>query len=260
MDADAKSAIIEAWRSAKYPIVFTGAGISTESGLPDFRSVRGLWRMNPESLATMDALEKTPNDFYFFYQWRIAQLWDSKPNEGHLDLAKLEKAGLVKSIITQNVDGLHQMAGSKSVFELHGTLRTVRCIKCHSVMDSRTLLPNSLLSEEQYKSGLYHYGEECSCRLCEGKLRPNVVLFGEELPEQTWKDAMGACEMTDFMVSIGSSLAVSPANMCPQIAKNAGAKLLLINNDPTPLDKQANWVVSQNAGTLLNEIARELLK
>ena len=130
------SEIAKAWKKAKRVVVFTGAGMSTESGLPDFRSAQGMWKQRPESLATLKALSETPAEFYFFYQWRIQKLGEVYPNAGHLALALLEKQGHVQHLITQNVDGLHQSAGSKNVAELHGTLKTVSCLQCQNHYDA----------------------------------------------------------------------------------------------------------------------------
>lgn len=243
--------IVDAWKKAKTPVVFTGAGMSTESGLPDFRSQQGLWKTRPESLATMDALETRPNDFYFFYQWRIAALQKVIPNAGHLTLAALERAGTLQQIITQNVDGLHQRAGSKKVIELHGSLRTVRCRVCKTVSDSRNMLPNGDGWESDYAAGRYLYGEECKCSKCGGLLRPEVVMFGESLPETAWKEAEAISKKADLFVVLGSSLAVSPANYCPQMALAGGAQLLIVNQEPTDLDGQATWVIRDSIGKVL---------
>ena len=175
--------IASVWETAATTVVFTGAGMSTESGLPDFRSKQGLWKQRPESLATMAALQQTPDEFYFLYQWRIQQLWSVEPNAGHLALAQLEKAGRVSHLITQNVDGLHHRAGSSRVSELHGSLKTVSCLKCKSRFDSRQLLPKVEGWEADYQNGSYHHGTECRCPACGGLLRPDVVLFGESLPD-----------------------------------------------------------------------------
>lgn len=249
--------IVDAWKKAKTPIVFTGAGMSTESGLPDFRSQQGLWKTRPESLATMDALETRPNDFYFFYQWRIAELLKVQPNEGHLILSAMERAGTVRQIITQNVDGLHQRAGSKQVIELHGSLRTVRCRGCKSVFDSRTMLPASEGWQSDYATGRYRYGDECKCSKCGGLLRPEVVMFGEALPEAARKEAESISRNADFFVVLGSSLAVSPANYCPQLALNNGAQLLIVNQEPTALDAQATWVIRDGIGKVLLALAAQ---
>lgn len=247
--------IASAWNAAAVPIVFTGAGMSTESGLPDFRSRQGLWKQRPESLATLAAMYQTPDEFYFFYQWRIQRLWAVEPNAGHLALALLEKEGRVKHVITQNVDGLHHRAGSIHVSELHGTLKTVSCLKCRSHFDSRQLLPNREGWEGDYQNGNYHHGPECRCPECRGGLRPDVVLFGESLPEDAWKKSQEWSRKADLFVVIGSSLAVSPANYLPQMAVEGGAKLLIINQEATPLDPMATWCLRDKAAETLPVIA-----
>ena len=250
--------IASVWRNAVTTVVFTGAGMSTESGLPDFRSKQGLWKQRPESLATMAALQQTPDEFYFFYQWRIQQLWSVEPNAGHLALAQLEKANRVSHVITQNVDGLHHRAGSSRVSELHGSLKTVSCLKCQSRFDSRQLLPKVEGWEADYQNGSYHHGKECRCPACGGLLRPDVVLFGESLPEEAWKTSQEWSRKADLFVVIGSSLVVSPANYLPQMAVEAGAKLLIINQEPTPLDQLATWRLQAKAAEAITAIAQAL--
>mgnify|MGYP003591623382 CR=1 FL=1 len=250
--------IVRQWRQAKNPVVFTGAGMSTESGLPDFRSAKGLWKFKPEQLATLDALRRVPHEFYRFYQSRIAQSLEVSPNIGHTILADLEKQGRIRTVITQNVDGLHQRAGSGSVIELHGTLRTVSCLQCGTEVDSKTMLPASMTSEKYSNAGSYEYGKECECSRCGGLLRPDVILFGESLPEQAWQDAVRASMNADFFIALGSSLLVSPANYCPRLAVENGARLLIINNDPTPLDDIATWVIHKPIGAVLADIAKRL--
>ena len=257
-EIDGLDAIINAWTKAKNPVVFTGAGMSTESGLPDFRSAQGLWKTRPENLATLTALKNNPNDFYYFYQWRIARLWDVSPNAGHLSLASMQQLGLINKLITQNVDGLHQRAGSTNVIELHGSLRTVSCMGCKSEFKSTIMLPARETWEEEYITGVYQYGSECFCPQCKGILRPDVVLFGEQLPRENWDDAVAASKDADFFVALGSSLTVSPANFCPQLALESGAKLLIINNEPTPLDDKATWVVNESIGDVLSVIATRM--
>ena len=248
--------IARAWKTANTVVVFIGAGMSTESGLPDFRSKQGLWKQRPESLATMAALQQTPDEFYFFYQWRIQQLWSVEPNAGHLALAQLERDGRVSHVITQNVDGLHHRAGSSRVSELHGSLKTVSCLKCQSRFDSRQLLPGLEGWEERYQNGSYHRGAECRCPSCGGLLRPDVVLFGESLPEEAWKISQEWSRKADLFVVIGSSLVVSPANYLPQLAVESGAKLLIINQEPTPLDHLATWTIKVKAAEILPVIAQ----
>ena len=250
--------IASVWRNAATTVVFTGAGMSTESGLPDFRSKQGLWKQRLESLATMEALQQTPDEFYFFYQWRIKQLWSVEPNPGQLALAQLEKANRVSHVITQNVDGLHHRAGSGRVSELHGSLKTVSCLKCQSRFDSRQLLPKVEGWEADYQSGSYHHGVECRCPSCGGLLRPDVVLFGESLPEEAWKISQEWSRKADLFVVIGSSLVVSPANYLPQMAVEAGAKLLIINQEPTPLDHLTTWCLQAKAVEAMTAIAQAL--
>ena len=246
--------IASAWQTAATTVIFTGAGMSTESGLPDFRSKQGLWKQRPESLATMTALQQTPDEFYFFYQWRIQQLWSVEPNAGHLALGQMEKAGRVSHLITQNVDGLHHRAGSSRVSELHGSLKTVSCLKCQRRFDSRQLLPKRVGWEVDYQNGSYHHGVECRCPACGGLLRPDVVLFGESLPDEAWKTSQEWSRRADLFVVVGSSLVVSPANYLPQMAVEAGAKLLIINQEPTPLDQLATWRLQAKAAETLTTV------
>jgi NAD-dependent deacetylase len=250
--------IANAWRNARTVVVFTGAGMSTESGLPDFRSAQGMWKQRPESLATLNALSQTPADFYFFYQWRILKLGQVSPNAGHLALTLLEKTGQVHHVITQNVDGLHQLAGSEQVSELHGTLKSIRCQQCGSSFASRELLPTREGWEAEYQRGDYQIGPECFCRKCGGNLRPDVVLFGEALPNEAWRQSKEWSSKADLFVVIGSSLVVSPANLLPQTAVQAGAKLLIINQEPTPLDHMATWRLRDKAAESLRAIVEKL--
>ena len=241
--------IAAAWREARRPVLFTGAGMSTESGLPDFRSARGLWKTRAESLATLDALRIMPDEFYFFYQWRIANVLGVEPNNGHKALARLERAGRLPTIITQNVDG------SRDVIELHGTMSTVSCLDCRAAYPSSVLVPAGETWREEHAAGKYRHGRECHCRICGGRLRPDVVLFGEALPSGAWDRAVDVSRQSDFFVVIGSSLAVSPANLCPEIAKKSDARLVIINQEPTPLHGKADWCIDGSCGPALQAIA-----
>ena len=258
IEQDKVAEIAKAWIQAQNVVVFTGAGMSTESGLPDFRSVQGLWKTRPESLATLDALKQQPDEFYFFYQFRIKKLSDVIPNQGHQALATLQQKRNL-TVITQNVDGLHQKSNTNNVIELHGSLRTVRCLTCAAVYDSNKLLPQNSTWEEEYKQGNYHCGEECFCSQCGGRLRPEVVLFGENLPDKAWEAAVKHSKNADFYVVLGSSLAVSPANYLPQLALQNGSKLLIINHDPTPLDHFATWVIHSSIGNVLRVIKDKII-
>ncbi len=217
--------------------VLTGAGMSTTSGLPDFRGKDGLWKnRDPRLLASISAMDNNRDEFVEFYRHRIRMLQGVEPNAGHRILAGWERAGLLKGIITQNVDGLHQAAGSEKVHELHGSLKVVRCSSCRA----------------QYDSGVFL--ERADCPECGGMLRPGVVLFGEMLPEGPMEAAGDLSETASCFLVLGSSLEVSPANGYPMIAKRSGARLFIINMTPTPLDHLADEVIHADIVGALGEI------
>ena len=221
---------------ASYTVVFTGAGMSTESGLPDFRSNKGLWKkFNPDELAHVNAIYEQPKAFTEFYRKRLQDVTSFKPHEGHEILADWEKRMFIKGIITQNVDGFHHDAGSKNVLELHGALRSLYCDGCqekHSV--------------SAYIEGIFH------CHHCGGIIRPGVALFGENLPEKTFQRAEVETLKADLFIVLGSSLTVSPANMFPMLAYENGAQLIIVNREPTPLDRYATM-------TIQNQTIKEVL-
>lgn len=225
-------------KDSKHTVVFTGAGMSTESGLPDFRSTnRGLWRKkDPSKIASVDALNHHVEDFIEFYRERVLGVKEFGPHKGHQILADWEKNGLIQSIITQNVDGFHQAAGSRHVHELHGTLQELHCQSCGKIYDS-----SAYLNED------YH----CSC---DGILRPSIVLFGELLPEDAFSAAFEHAKKADLFIVLGSSLSVTPANQFPEIAKQNGARLVIVNQEKTPLDDYADEVVfDRKIGAYLEE-------
>ena len=246
----------ELWKNAKKVIILSGAGMSTASGLPDFRSKTGLWKQRPESLATINALKNTPKDFYFFYQWRIDKLWHIEPNDGHVMIANAEKKGLIDLIVTQNVDGLHQRAGAQNVVEVHGTLNTISCIQCNSVYDSKTMLQDVNWDEQNPED--FVPGKECYCTKCGGQLRPDVVLFGEQLPRKNWQKAVHVANDADLVIVLGSSLLVGPANSLPEYTLDNNGKLIIINNDSTYLDDRADIVINNDIPTTLLEIEKFL--
>ena len=225
--------------NSKYAVVFTGAGMSTESGLPDFRSAaKGLWKMkDPAKYASVDALYNNRNEFAEFYGLRIENLLKYSPHKGHFILADLEKEGKVKSIITQNVDGYHQEAGSENVIELHGKIYELHCLSCGAIYPCKRYL------EEK--------GSICNCG---GFIRPSVVLFGEGLPQEAMDKAYEETMKADLFIVLGSSLAVSPANQYPLIAKRNGAKLAIINLEPTIMDSYFDLVINDRSiGEYLEE-------
>jgi len=236
--------IAELLRNSKYTVVFTGAGMSTESGLPDFRTKNtGLWEnVDPTLIASVDSMNRDVERFFQFYRERVLGVKDCLPHIGHELLVEWEKSGIIDSIITQNVDGFHNRAGSKNVMELHGTLQTVHCQQC-----------GLEFSSEKYETNHFY----CTCG---GKLRPSVVLFGEGLPEEPFVKAIKESEKADLFIVLGSSLTVTPANQFPLLAKEHGAKLVIVNLEPTEFDGYADLVINdRKIGELLIEINEKLV-
>lgn len=196
--------------TSRNTVVLTGAGMSTESGLPDFRSKDGWWRsIDPLTVATIDALENNYEVFRDFYQYRIEMLQRYEPHEGHAILAKWEQEGLLHSIATQNVDGFHTDAGSVRVAELHGNLTTIRCHACGKPAE-----PASFLADK-------------ACEHCKGRLRPAVVLFGESLPEHSWNQALQWFHAAELVIVIGTSLQVAPTSQLPRYISGRSAYINL---------------------------------
>src|SRR5690625_1467332 len=227
-------------QSAKHTVIYTGAGMSTESGLPDFRSEgRGLWkRFNPDELANVNALIHNQDEFTEFYRHRLSEITKYEPHKGHELLAEWEGKGMVKSIITQNVDGFHSDAGSQEVIELHGTFRLFHCHHCLEPKDRDAYLQGDVF-----------------CSDCDGITRPGIVLFGESLPQEAFMQAEKESTHADLFIVLGSSLSVTPANMFPIQAKESNAKLVIINREPTQLDQYADRVIhNRNIKEVLIEI------
>ncbi len=225
-------------KESKYTVVFTGAGMSTESNLPDFRSAQGLWsKFDPYKLATTEAMRNNREEFKEFYSLRMKDLLKTEPHQGHYLLADWEQKGVIQSIITQNVDGFHQRAGSEKVAELHGTLRHSHCHRCGAIH-----------SNEAFLSG----DDQCNCG---GLLRPSVVLFGESLPDEELEMAQLETDRAEVFIVLGSSLQVSPANYYPSLAKRNGAKLVIVNMEETPLDGRADLLIHhRKIGEVLKEV------
>jgi NAD-dependent deacetylase len=237
---DALAGAIAVLRGARHAVAFTGAGVSTESGLPDFRSPDGVWAsFDPLKVASLSALHRRPKEFYAFYRARLEQLAQAAPNAAHRALVRLERAGRLHTVITQNVDGLHQLAGSRRVIELHGNLREAACLRC------RRVFPIARVRDALDQDALP------LCPHCEGLLKPNVVLFEEVLPEDAWAAAMDAALRCDVMIVVGSSLQVTPAAYVPGEAVEHGARLVIVNREPTACDDVAFAVLRGEAGCVL---------
>lgn len=225
-------------KDSTYTVVFTGAGMSTEAGIPDFRSKTGLWKKyDPIKMASVDAMHNNSREFYEFYRTRLKILGDAQPHKGHKILAELETQGMIQAIITQNVDGLHHRAGSKRVIELHGTLREAECIKCGRIYEADVLEKSDI--------------PKCKCG---GLIKPGVILFGEMLPAEALRQADLETRRSHLFIVIGSSLEVSPANYFPLQAKHTGAKLVFINLDPTDMDDHADLLIRGKAGEVLEKL------
>ncbi len=234
-------------REARAAVGFTGAGVSTESGLPDFRSPGGLWAgVDPMEVASLSAFRRRPQEFYAFYQKRLALLRRANPNPAHLAMAQLERAGILRAVITQNVDGLHRAAGSQRVLEIHGNLRRAACPACGRRDDIAVL--------EAALEG----GELPRCPDCGSPLKPDVVLFEEVLPLDVFAEAEALCREADVLLVVGSSLQVTPAAYLPQTVLDHGGRLIIVNREPTPFDREAAVVLREPAGTVLPAVVRRL--
>jgi NAD-dependent deacetylase len=209
--------VARALRSAKHVAVLTGAGVSAESGIPTFRdALTGLWaRFRPEELATPEAFRRDPKLVWDWYAWRRALVANAQPNPGHIALAELERRVPRLTLVTQNVDGLHQRAGSSRVIELHGNLARVKCSREFTVFSEW----------EESTDG------PPSCPQCGAPLRPDVVWFGEPLPHESFAEATGAATSCDVFLSVGTSALVEPAASLPRVALASGAAVVVVNPD-----------------------------
>lgn len=237
-------------KKASRTVVFTGAGMSTDSGIPDFRSPdSGLWeKVDPFEVASIYGFRKSPAKFYSWVKDLAVKAYAAEPHPGHHALVDLQRQGYVEAIITQNIDGLHTKAGSTNIYELHGEMRTSTCISCFKTTF------NTQETVEKYIED----GEIPRCRHCNGILKPNVILFGEQLPVQVFQQAQEISRACDLMIIIGSSLEVAPASNLPLLAKRNQGKLIIINLEPTDFDSLADVVIHSRAATILPEIVSRL--
>lgn len=243
---DTITAIASEIKKSKHIITFTGAGHSAESGIPTYRGENGLWeKFDPNKYANINYFIKDPTYYWnFFKEIRYPILKKVKPNQGHFAFVKLEKMGKLKTVITQNIDGLHQEAGSTSVLELHGTTRIITCMEC-----SKKFLMDEVFPMLEKKIPPL-------CTECGGILRPAVIFFGESLDPGVLRSAYDEASRCDFLFAVGSSLTVYPAADIPVRAKQGGATVVIINKDPTPLDSLADHVIYDDAGKTLSRIVQ----
>ena len=241
--SDQVKKLAEYIRSARSAVFFGGAGVSTESGIPDFRSVDGLykqqWRYPPETILSHSFWERRPEEFYRFYRQKMLYP-DARPNAAHIALARLEQNGMMDAVITQNIDGLHQAAGSRNVIELHGTVLKNRCVRC-----GKESGPEAILACEGVPL--------CPCG---GVIKPMVVLYEESLPSDALERAAEAVRKADLMIVAGTSLSVWPAAGFVQSFRGT---LVIINRSPTPQDARADLVIQDSVGVVLGAAADLLL-
>jgi NAD-dependent deacetylase len=229
-------------------VAFTGAGISTESGIPDFRSPGGVWtRYKPVLFQDFVASEDARRQYWLMKKEGYHELRGAKPNAGHHALARLETAKKLVAVITQNIDGLHQDAGSRRVLELHGTSRHCVCLECDSRYDPDVI-------QERLEAGV----EIPLCDRCGGPIKSATISFGQAMPVEVLTEAFNLCIRTDLILAIGSSLVVEPAASLPLHAKQNGARLVIINRTETPLDSLADVVLREPIGASLTEIVKQM--
>jgi len=238
--------IVRIMRNCHSCVVLTGAGISAESGVPTFRGKEGLWeKFKPEELATMSAFVSNPKLVWEWYNWRREVVGRVKPNPGHYALQYFEQWFEHFTLITQNVDGLHRAAGSENILELHGNIYRNKCVDCnHQFAEDMDIDPDNIPS----------------CPNCGGKIRPDVVWFGEMLNPQVIDKAFSESEQAELFFSVGTSAIVHPAASLPVTAKRQGAALVEINPEMTPLSNLADFYVSAKSGEFLPELVEQLKK
>ena len=246
MDLQGVARAAEVVRGAQSIVALTGAGISVPSGIPDFRSQAGLWlRDDPMEVASLRGFYANPQRFYNWFRPLLDRVLAAQPNPAHLALAALERAGSLKAVITQNIDGLHQRAGSLAVYELHGHLRSATCLSCDRQAPAVPLL-------ERVRSGEIPY---CGCG---GLFKPDVVFFDEMLPRGLFWLAQHAVETCDALIVAGTALEVAPVCEMPLAALRRGARLIIVNQGETYLDERADVVLREDVAEALPAIVDRL--
>jgi NAD-dependent deacetylase len=240
-------ALAELIRRRQPCVVLTGAGISTESGIPDFRSPSGIWaRFDPLEYGSIDAFRRDPRKVWSFYKPRVAMLTEAGPNSAHFALAELERLGLVEAVVTQNIDLLHERAGTRELVEVHGSIRTATCPGCGERYPLARVL--ALLSE----------ADAPACAACGELLKPDVVFFGEVLPAEAIARATELARRAGLLLVVGSSLEVYPVASLPEETLVSGGKLAIVNRGPTGYDTRAAVRIDGNAGDVLSAIVERL--
>jgi NAD-dependent deacetylase len=233
-------------RGAERAVVLTGAGVSVPSGIPDFRTPgKGIWeKVNPMEVAHIDAFRESPDRFWQFYSDRFTSLVDKRPNRAHEAIAELERRGIVRGVITQNVDRLHRMAGSRNVIEVHGSIEHCLCPECGCRVALDDVL--EILAK--------HPGAP-ECAACIQPLKPDVVLFGELLPADAMAEAHALAREADLMLCVGSSLEVFPVASLPGVTLDAGGRVAIVTEGPTPYDGDATIKLAGDVAAELQAVA-----
>jgi NAD-dependent deacetylase len=234
---------------SQHAVALTGAGISTPSGIPDFRSrSSGLWaKHDPMEVASFIAFKQNPQIFYHWLGPLLETIMAAQPNAAHQALAQMEAFGPLKAVITQNMDMLHSKAGSKTVYEVHGHLREATCLRCYEIYEAAVWRDFAAT------------GEVPHCPACGGVLKPNVILFGELLPVSVLNQSRKQARLCDVMLAAGSSLEVAPAGDLPLLAKHSGARLIIVTLSETHLDYLADVVIHANVVDVLPQLAAPFL-
>jgi NAD-dependent deacetylase len=229
-------------------VALTGAGVSVPSGIPDFRTPEtGLWaKVDPMEVAHIDVFERDPERFWSYYRPRFESLGDKEPNRAHGVLAELERRGLIEGVITQNVDRLHRVAGSKNVVEVHGSIESSSCVTCATSF------------ELEQMDELFDERGVAICSVCRGAVKPDVVLFGELLPESGMARATELAERADLILCVGSSLAVYPVAGLPQVTLSKGGRLAIVTKGETPYDGDADVKLDGEVDAELEALVRAL--
>jgi NAD-dependent deacetylase len=250
MDDRALTRAADLFRDSAHAVALTGAGISTPSGIPDFRSAgSGLWeRHDPMQFASLISFRHRPESFFDWFRDLALQLWNAEPNPAHEALARLEQQGFLKAVITQNIDGLHHKAGSDVVLEMHGNVRNCTCVACYRNFRTADHFV------EYVQEGAYPV-----CADCGSFLKPDVILYGEQLPQEIYRDAKQLVDKSDLVLIGGSSLEVAPVSSLPLLAANHGARLIIVNREPTYMDERAEVLVQAEIAEALPAIADKIL-
>ncbi len=245
MDAAALAQLILARQPC---VVLTGAGVSTESGIPDFRSPTGIWaEFDPAEYASLPAFRADPEKVWRFYKPRIAMLTEAQPNPAHRALAALEHAGFIEAVVTQNIDVLHERAGSRNVVEVHGSIRTASCPRCGASYPRETVTEKLAASDAP------------PCDECGAILKPDVVFFGELLPVEAIERATELARRARLLLVVGSSLEVFPIAALPDETLSTGGALAIVNKGPTPYDGRAELKIDASAAETLSAVADSIV-